>query len=564
MLEYTMPDGKMMNNKEQIEILNLLLNSTMEGIVVFNEERYAVQANRNFAKLFGYTDEEVIGKRAFDFIAEESFPMVKEKMRIGDQEPYEALMQRKDGSKFWAMLRGKDSIISGEKVRISAIIDISQLKEKEEKILYLANHDYLTGTYNRRYFQETLSQKINYLMSIGHYGALLFIDLDDFKEINDMFGHDVGDMVLVEMTRRLKEGSNESSIVARIGGDEFVILLNLDTMSVNEAAFKAEIVAENMLEKIKKPFILEGKETMINASIGIAIIDHYSNVTDLMKFADIAMYQAKKTGKNRIVFFDKVLQDNLEKRVHTISSLRKAIQQNSFKLLFQKQIKLNKNGDEVIGVEALIRWMDQGKLVSPNNFIPLAEESGLIIKIGDFVLKEVCTLLQKWKELPEKRDWRISVNISTIQFEEKIFVQKIRELLENYQIEPRKLRLEITENLLMHNMDESLMKINQLKRVGVTLSIDDFGTGFSSLMYLKKLPVDELKIDRSFISNVDSNEGDKIIVETIATLGKKFGLEVIAEGVENKKQLEVLQHFGIERIQGFLYSKPEEIEKIEL
>ncbi len=564
MLKYAIVGGKKMNNKQQIEILNLLLDSTIEGIVVFNEERYAVRANKNFSKLFGYDNEEIIGKRALDFIAEESYPIVQEKMRIGDQEPYEALMKRKDGSKFWAMLRGKDSVISGKKVRISAIIDISQIKEKEEKILYLANHDYLTGTYNRRYFQETLSQKINYLMSIGHYGALLFIDLDDFKEINDMFGHDIGDTVLIEMTQRLKQTSDLSSIVARIGGDEFVILLNLDTVSVNEAAFKAELMAENILDAIKQPFFLEGKEATINASIGIAIIDHCSNATDLMKFADIAMYQAKKTGKNRIAFFDKVLQDNLEKRIHTISSLKKAIQNNDFKLLFQKQVHLFENEYEIIGVEALIRWENEGKTISPNEFIPLAEESGLIIEIGDFVLKRVCELLQAWREIPGKKDWRISVNISTIQFEEKHFIKKIEKLLLTYEIEPQKLRLEITENLLMQNIDEAFIKINALKSLGITLSIDDFGTGFSSLMYLKKLPVDELKIDRSFICNIEQNEGDRIIVETIATLGNKFGLEVIAEGVENTKQLQILKSFGITKMQGYLYAKPEEVKQIKI
>lgn len=551
-----------MNNKQQIEILNLLLNSTIEGIIVFNEERYAVQANKNFSQLFGYTEDEIIGKKAFDFIAEESYPVVKEKMRIGDQEPYEALMQRKDGSKFWAMLRGRDSIISGNKVRISAIIDITQIKEKEEKILYLANHDYLTGTYNRRYFQETLSQKINYLMTIGHYGALLFIDLDDFKEINDMFGHDIGDTVLIEITQRLKQLSDASSIVARIGGDEFVILLNLDTTSVNKAAFKAELIAENILDTIKEPFFLEDKEAMINASIGIAIIDHNSNTTDLMKFADIAMYQAKKTGKNRIVFFDKTLQENLEKRVSMISSLRTAIQNSDFKLLFQKQVRLKERKYEIIGVEALIRWLNQGKMVSPNEFIPLAEESGLIIEIGDFVLEKVCQLLQEWENTPIRKDWRISVNISTIQFEERSFIEKIGKLLHIYKIEPQKLRLEITENLLMQNIDEAFVKINALKKLGITLSIDDFGTGFSSLMYLKKLPVDELKIDRSFVCNVEKNEGDRIIVETIATLGKKFGLEIIAEGVENRKQLQILKSFGITKMQGYLFAKPEEVDQI--
>ena len=554
----------MMKDKQQIEILNLLLNSTIEGIVVFDKQRKAVRSNKNFARLFGYDDKEIIGKNAFDFIAPESHEMVKKKIIISDQEPYEALMRRKDGSKFWAMLRGKESIISGEQVRISAIIDISSIKEKEEKILYLANHDSLTGTYNRRFFQEILTQRIEVFRQMGHYGAILFIDLDDFKEINDTLGHDAGDAVLIEMTRRLKKCAEKSDIVARIGGDEFVVLLNLDTSGVNEAAYKAEIIAEKNLEQIKLPLHLENKDLRINASIGIAIIDRNATVSDMMKFADIAMYQAKRTGKNRIVFFDKELQKNLEERIRTITNLRKAIKTNAFRLLFQKQIQLGPHTHSTVGLEALIRWIDNGKVISPEFFIPLAEESGLIIEIGDFVLQKVCEILQNWKEDSIKKNWRISVNISIIQFEEGLFVKKIEKLIKTHMIDPQKLRLEITENLLMHSMEESFIKIRQLKELGVTLSIDDFGTGFSSLMYLKKLPVDELKIDRSFISDVDSNESDRIIVETIASLGRKFGLEVIAEGVENEKQLQVIRQLGITHVQGYLFSKPVEINEIDI
>jgi len=552
----------MIKDKQQIEILNLLLDSTIEGIVVFDEQRKAIRSNKNFARLFGYNDKEIIGKNAFDFIAPESHEMVKKKIIISDQEPYEALMRKKDGSKFWAILRGKESIISGKQVRISAIIDISSIKEKEEKILYLANHDSLTGTYNRRFFQEILTQRIEVLQQMGHYGAILFIDLDDFKEINDTLGHDTGDAVLIEMTHRLKECAGKSDIVARIGGDEFVVLLNLDTSGINEAAYKAEIIAEKNLEQIKLSLHLKDRDLRINASIGIAIIDRNATVSDLMKFADIAMYQAKRTGKNRIVFFDKELQKDLEERIRTIINLRKAIKTNAFKLLFQKQIQLGPGTHNTVGLEALIRWVDNGKIISPGFFIPLAEESGLIIEIGDFVLQKVCQILRNWKKNNTKKSWRISVNISIIQFEERLFVEKIKKLIETHKIDPQKLRLEITENLLMHSIEESFIKIRQLKELGVTLSIDDFGTGFSSLMYLKKLPVDELKIDRSFVSDIDSNESDRIIVETIASLGRKFGLEVIAEGVENEKQLQVIRQLGITHVQGYLFSKPIEINEI--
>uniref|UniRef100_UPI00260F3BD9 putative bifunctional diguanylate cyclase/phosphodiesterase n=1 Tax=Hydrogenimonas sp. TaxID=2231112 RepID=UPI00260F3BD9 len=493
----------------------------------------------------------------------ESRDLVREKIKVQDQTPYEALMLRKDGSKFWGILRGKNAELGGEKVRISAIIDITSLKEKEEKILYLANHDYLTGTYNRRFFQEMLTQRIEALRRENHYGAILFIDLDDFKEINDTLGHDIGDAVLVTMTERIKSCTRKADIVARIGGDEFVVLLNLETLAVNHAAIKAEMIAEKILNHIKKPMRIQGNDIRINASIGIAIIDKNATTSDLMKFADIAMYQAKKTGKNRIVFFDKDLQRELEKRIKTVTNLRKAIRENAFRLLFQKQIRLTDKGYETVGVEALIRWIDNGKVVSPGYFIPLAEESGLIVEIGNFVLKEVGQILRKWKNDPVKKDYRISVNISPRQFEEESFIDRIEEVIAYNDIDPKNLRLEITENLLLHNIEESFVKIGLLKELGVSLSIDDFGTGFSSLMYLKKLPVEELKIDRSFISDICTNESDRIIVETIASLGKKFGLEVVAEGVENERQLRMIEEMGITYVQGFLFSRPAPLDEME-
>ncbi|WP_456452073.1 putative bifunctional diguanylate cyclase/phosphodiesterase [Hydrogenimonas sp.] len=548
--------------KRQIETLTILLNSTIEGIVVFNREKKAIRVNRVFANFFGYDEEEIIGMDAFDFVAPESRELVRQKIRIADQEPYEALMLRKDGSKFWAILRGKNVVLDGEPVRISSVFDISSLKEKEERILYLANHDYLTGTYNRRFFQEVLAQRIEGLKRERHYGALLFVDLDDFKEVNDTLGHDVGDAVLMEITSRIQSCTRKSDIMARIGGDEFVLLLNLETKRAQEAAIKAKMSAEKILEQIRHPLHIDGRDLRINASIGIAIIDEKATATDLMKFADIAMYQAKKSGKNCIVFFDKELQNSLESRIETIANLRKAIRDENFRLLFQKQIAVIDGANRTVGVEALVRWMHDGKEVSPAHFIPIAEESGLIVSIGNFVLREVGAILHRWSKDPEKRKCRISVNISPRQFEEETFVDRIEEVIQHFSIDPQNLRLEITENLLLNNIEESFEKIRQLKELGVTLSIDDFGTGFSSLMYLKKLPVDELKIDRSFIDDLDTNESDRIIVETIASLGHKFGLEIVAEGVENEKQLAIIKELGIGYVQGYYFGKPVPIEAL--
>lgn len=545
-----------------IETLNLLLDSTIEGIVVFDENREAIRVNKVFASFFGYDEEEILGMNAFDFVAPESHELVRRKIRIDDQEPYEALMRRKNGEKFWAILRGRNITLDGKPMRISTVFDITSIKEKEKKILYLANHDYLTGTYNRRFFQEILSQRIEMLRRENHYGAILFIDLDDFKEINDTLGHDAGDAVLVEISRRIRQSTRKSDIVARIGGDEFVVLLNLETERISEAGIKAEMAAEKILGNVRSPILFEGREIRINASVGIAIVDRESTASDLMKFADIAMYQAKKSGKNRIAFFDEALQKSLIEKIDTIAALRLAIREREFRLLFQKQMAVDDEGVRTVGVEALIRWNRGGRSVSPGHFIPVAEESGLIVPIGNYVLKEAGEILKKWRNDPDKRELRLSVNISPRQFEEESFVERIEEVVRFYGIDPGKLRLEITENLLMHNIEEGLAKITELKELGVSLSIDDFGTGFSSMMYLKRLPVDELKIDRSFVDDVDSNESDRIIVETIASLGRRFGLEVIAEGVETESQLAVLCGLGIRHIQGYLFGRPVPLEEL--
>jgi diguanylate cyclase (GGDEF)-like protein len=396
----------------------------------------------------------------------------------------------------------------------------------------------------------------------NHYGALLFIDLDDFKEINDTLGHDAGDAVLVEITRRIRQSTRKSDIVARIGGDEFVVLLNLETARISEAGIKAEMTAEKILANVRYPIPFEEREIRINASVGIAIVDRESTASDLMKFADIAMYQAKRSGKNRIAFFDETLQKSLVEKIDTIAALRLAIREREFELLFQKQMAVDDEGVRTVGVEALVRWNRGGRSVSPGHFIPVAEESGLIVPIGNYVLKEAGEILKKWRNDPDKRELRLSVNISPRQFEEESFVERIEEVVRFYGIDPGKLRLEITENLLMHNIEEGLAKITELKELGVSLSIDDFGTGFSSMMYLKRLPVDELKIDRSFVDDVDSNESDRIIVETIASLGRRFGLEVIAEGVETESQLALLRKLGIRYIQGYLFGRPVRLEEL--
>jgi diguanylate cyclase (GGDEF)-like protein/PAS domain S-box-containing protein len=539
-----------------------LLNSTIEGIVVFDEERKAILANRVFASFFGYSEEEIIGMSAFEFVAPESRELVKRKIRVSDQKPYEALMLRKDGTKFWAILRGRNVVLDGKPVRISSVLDISILKEKEKRILFLANHDALTGLYNRRFFLEVLLQRIRMLKRSGRYGALLFTDLDDFKEINDTMGHDKGDAVLVAVTERIVSCIRKSDVVARIGGDEFVILLNLDADSMEEAAVKSELTADKILHHIRAPITIEEHEIRIGASIGIALMDGRTPADDLLKYADIAMYEAKRTGKNRIVFFDRDLHRTLQHRIETLTNLRRAVHQNEFTLLLQRQVKLEGSQKRTVGFEALIRWRHDGRLIPPDYFVPIAEESGLIVPIGNYVLREIAKILKAWRSDTCKNRWRVSVNISPRQFAEESFVDRIDEVIHHNGLDPERLRLEITENVLLRDFEESLEKIGALKKLGVSLSIDDFGTGFSSLSYLKRLPVDELKIDRSFIERIETDTGDRVIVEAVATMGRKLGLEVIAEGVETEGQLSIVKELGIDLVQGHIFGTPQPPEEL--
>ena len=538
-----------------------LLDATIEGLFIFDHEKRCKLVNQVVSRLFGYSRDEMLGMKALDFIADDSLETVKKYMKNSVQEPYEANMKRKDGSQFPALLRGYNVKLAGEDVRVSAIIDITKQKKYEQEILQLAHYDLLTALPNRVLFKEYISHAINRSRRTKEYYALLFIDLDNFKMVNDTVGHNIGDKVLIETAKRLKNSVRKNDVVARLGGDEFVVLIETDCKNKENVIDNVVIVTEKILEHLQQPYYIQESTFRITASIGIKLFnDAAFSMDELMKYADSAMYNAKSNGKNRFAFFNPQLQALMEKKISLIDKLREAIENGNMELHYQKQT-CYKKGKKILGVEALVRWIDPQKgLISPAEFIPLAEESGLIIRLGEWIIEEAVRQIQMWSHDEEKKSWRVSINVSSKQFEEEHFIPKLEGILEKYDVDSSLIMLELTEGVLIENFDYTIDKLHKLKALGVSLSIDDFGTGYSSLVYLKKLPMDELKIDKSFIDDLCVDENDEIITQTIISIGQKFGLDVIAEGVETQEQFEKLQSIGCHLFQGYFFARPAKAE----
>lgn len=452
---------------------------------------------------------------------------------------------------------------NGQKAKVQIGIDITNQKKLEAEISHLRDYDSLTKLPNRLLFKELLHNMIQKLDSNFSHGALFFIDLDNFKIINDTKGHNVGDLVLIEVAKRIQNSLKDIEIFARLGGDEFVIALQRNQSDKNILLHDLSLKANKILELLQLPCTIKNFNFTLTASIGIVTFENaIHSVDELMKFADSTMYTAKENGGNNYCFFDPKLQRIIETKALLTERLRQAIASDKMYLHYQPQICLE-DTERIIGVEALIRWHDADNgIVSPGSFIPIAEESGLIVPLGEYILREAMKQLKLWEKDTIKKEWRISINVSYKQFETDNFIELLESLIYTFQIDPSLLRLELTESLLIKNTDVALNKIKIIKKLGLTLSIDDFGTGYSSLSYLKQLPIDELKIDQSFIRDLVTDPNDYIIVETILSIGQKFNFEVIAEGVETQKQYELLSSMGCKNFQGYYFSKPMEESKL--
>jgi diguanylate cyclase (GGDEF)-like protein len=476
----------------------------------------------------------------------------------------EITQRRKDGAIItaearWTLVRDHE----GRPLSILSInTDITRRKAAENEIQQLAFYDRLTELPNRQLLLDRIKKSLNIASRTHQPGALLFIDLDNFKTLNDTLGHDRGDLLLQQVAQRLNKYMRQSDTVARFGGDEFAVLLNGLKPDPLDAATQAKNVAEKILSTFTKPFQLAGYEYHCSPSIGVALFnDQLPTVDEVLKRADLAMYQAKASGKNTMRFFDPELQEIINTRAEMEVGLRHALQEQQFVLHYQPQVDF---GSQITGVEALLRWQRPGQgIVSPMEFIPLAEETGLIVPIGYWVLETACRELGRWSEKPHTSTLTLSVNVSARQFHQPDFVDRLFGILDDTGVNPHRLKLELTESLLVESLEDTISKMASLKARGVGFSLDDFGTGYSSLAYLKRLPLDQLKIDRSFIRDVFVDPNDAAIARTIIALGNSLGLSVIAEGVEAEEQREFLANHGCHGYQGYLFSKALPMDQLE-
>ena len=452
---------------------------------------------------------------------------------------------------------------NGKAVRmLGTSIDISEKREAFEKIEELAFYDPLTALPNRRLLLDRLRHALAYSERNKKMGALLFLDIDHFKTINDTLGHDMGDLLLKQVARRLNSCIRKSDSVARFGGDEFVILLESISQDIDDTASQTLLIAEKILSTIKEPYRLKAHEYKSTVSIGITLYDGYdTSIDELLKQADIAMYHSKEQGRNKICFFDIDMQHTITARVKREFELRKALENREFQLYYQVQV--DREGKQ-FGAEALIRWLHpEHGMVPPLDFIPLAEETGLILPIGAWVIDHACAQLKRWEQHEDMSHLTLSVNVSVKQFRQKDFVDQVKAAIDRHTINPARLKLELVESLLLDDIDEVIASMHALRDIGIMFELDDFGTGYSSLQYLKTLPLHQLKIDRSFVRDIATDINDRAIILTIITMAKSMGIEVIAEGVETPEQQQFLIDNGCTKFQGYLFSKPLSCEDFE-
>ena len=539
-----------------------------DAMVITDCNGMIVRVNQAFAAVFGYTAEEAIGQT----------PRILKSGRH-DAEFYREMWadicakgswhgeiwdRRKNGEEFpaWLTISGVNSATASITHYVGAYFDISERKQAEVKVNQLAFFDQLTGLPNRTLLLDRLRQTIAAGSRSGSYSALLFIDLDDFKTLNDTRGHEMGEQLLAQVAHRLQLCVRNGDTVARLGGDEFMLVLTDLSTSEGDAVKGAEIVAEKTLASLNKRYLLGGDDYHGTASLGVTLFaGDVTSVDDLLKQADLALYKSKEAGRNTWRFFDPHMEIIVKQQAALETDLRKALTERQFLLHYQAQVLGN---GQLTGVEALVRWQHpQRGMVSPGEFIPLAEKSGLIVPLGHWVLETACRQLASWAGRSEMAHLTIAVNVSANQFRQAQFVDTVLTIIKNTRANPRRLKLELTESLLVSDVDEVIEKMFVLKAKGVGFSLDDFGTGYSSLTYLKRLPLDQLKIDQSFVRDVLIDPNDAAIAKTIVALAQSLGLGVIAEGVETERQRDFLANSGCHAYQGYLFSKPLPLEEFE-
>ncbi|MBS1801797.1 MAG: EAL domain-containing protein [Acidobacteria bacterium] len=530
-----------------------------DGVLIARaEDGKIVDANPSFLAIMHFNLEDVIGRTSLELDmwadSEDSRSVAEALQEEEGCRDLEVRLRRKKGEVFWAELSASFAEVDGEACVISYIRDVSEAKADEEKIRSLAFYDTLTGLPNRRLLWERLRQALISSIRSGSKHALLFVDLDGFKSLNDTLGHHIGDLLLQETARRIQNCVREVDTVARLGGDEFVIILE-DLSQIPEiAAAQARTVGGKILGAIDQPFLLEGRECHTTSSMGITVFGNQSESTnEVLQQADIAMYQAKAAGRNAMFFFAPALQASVDARVALERDLRLAIRENQFALYYQPQL----DRGLLTGAEALLRWRHPSKgLVAPQEFVPLAEETGLIFPLGSWVLETACMQLAHWAERKEGEHLSIAVNVSAREFRQPKFVDHVLAALDRTGANPKNLKIELSESMFGENVEEVIAKMTKLKSHGISFSLEDFGTGYSSMTYLKRLPLDQIKIDRTFVGEILKDPISSAVAQAIISFGKAMGLSVIAEGVETEEQRAFLAKLGCHSFQGYLFSHP--------
>ena len=542
--------------RQSEERMRKFTEATDEAIV-FHRDGLITDGNEALTRLTGYSLQEVTGLSIFNFISPEWHAVALDYTRAGREDPYEITIRHKHGHAIPVEVVGKTMPLHHADYRIVVVRDITARKQAQEREAFIALHDSLTQLPNRHFLMEQLSQVLSLARRRHGRVAVLFMNLDHFKTVNDSLGHHAGDQLLRNVAERLRNGVSDADVVARLGGDEFVVVLT-DIQTPDDAA----MVADKLLDSMQGVFTVDHLPLTISPSIGISLFpDHGASADVLLRCADAAMQHAKESGRGNRQFYAASMDASALNVLHQERLLRDAIAHNGFVLHYQPQICL---ADGTLqGLEALVRWRHPERgLVGPGEFITFSESRGLITPIGRWVMREACRQLKAWQDegLPPVP---VAVNLSALEFRQRDVAAEIAAVLLETGLAPQYLEIELTESVLMHQTGQVLDTLNAIKALGVGISIDDFGTGYSSLAYLKRYPIDKLKIDRSFVADTPSNTDDVAIVTAIIQMGRSLQLQTVAEGVETQAQIDLLAGLGCDLIQGFVVSAPLDAEATE-
>ncbi len=548
-----------------------ILDSLLDGVITLNAQGLMISVNQAVGTLFGYDTSELLGRNVALLMPDphrslhDSYLMQHRPSGTGCAvgKTREAEGQRRDGSVFPVSVSVSALTHNGQTQFIGLVHDISERRLSEDSIHRLAFYDELTGLPNRRLLMDRLQQALITSSRSSQHGALILLDLDHFKQINETLGLDAGDELLQQVGHRLQACVREEDTVAHLGGDEFMVMLEALGSEPQEAVFQAEAIAQKILLSLEQPYRLRGRTQLSTPSIGLVMFLENKDSTDnLLKMADAAMYQAKAAGRNTVRFFDPALQALALARTALEKDLHRGVAQQEFVLHYQIQVD---SQGRPIGAEALVRWQHPLRgLVPPGQFIALAEETGLILPLGQWVLEQACRQLLAWSDQRDRASWTLAVNVSALQFAQPDFVAHVTGALQASGANPALLKLELTESMLVGDVQDVIAKMNAIKALGVSFSLDDFGTGYSSLSYLKRLPLHQLKIDQSFVRDLLTDPNDAVIAQTIVALGHNLGLKVIAEGVETPGQRDFLASIGCDAFQGYYFGRPVAVAELAL